>query len=57
MNSATWAALVPFGAMVVVAASAVTIVVVALKGTAPHDRAGVLKAAAEVIRAMRGGRR
>ncbi|CAM5539432.1 hypothetical protein BOQ63_005115 (plasmid) [Streptomyces viridifaciens] len=58
MNIAAWAAaLVPVAVMLLAAAAAVTIVMVALKGTAPRDRATVLKAVAEVIRAVRGSRK
>lgn len=47
-------ALVPVAGLMVVAGAAVRIVVVALKGTASRDRALVLRAVAEVIRAVRG---
>lgn len=47
-------ALVPVTALLVVAGAAVWIVVVALKGTTSRDRAPVLRAVAEVIRAVRG---
>jgi hypothetical protein len=47
-------ALVPVAGLLVVVGAAVRIVVVALKGTTPRDRAPVLKAVAEVIRAVRG---
>ncbi|MFJ9448627.1 hypothetical protein ACIRRH_43595 [Kitasatospora sp. NPDC101235] len=58
MTIAAWAAaLVPVASMLVAAASAVAIVMVALKGTASRDRATVLRAVAEVIRAVRGSRK
>jgi hypothetical protein len=47
-------ALVPVAGMVVAATAAVSIVVVALKGTAPRDRAQVLRAVAVLISAVRG---
>ncbi len=47
-------ALVPVAGLLIVAGAAVRIVVVALKGTASRDRAPVLRAVAEVIRAVRG---
>ncbi|WP_162794238.1 hypothetical protein [Streptomyces paludis] len=46
--------LVPVASLLVVAGAAVLIVVVALKDTASRDRAVVLRAVAEVIRAVRG---
>ncbi|MCF4140444.1 hypothetical protein L1856_31760 [Streptomyces sp. Tue 6430] len=55
MDVTAWA-LVPVAGMLVTAATAVSIVMVALKGTASRDRATVLKAVAEVIRAVRGRR-
>jgi hypothetical protein len=47
-------ALVPVAGMVVAATAAVSIVVVALKGTASRDRAQVLRAVAVLISAVRG---
>jgi hypothetical protein len=47
-------ALVPVASVLVMGATAVSIVMVALRGTASRDRAPVLKAVAEVIRALRG---
>ncbi|MFE2145207.1 hypothetical protein ACFXA3_26315 [Streptomyces sp. NPDC059456] len=55
MDLTAWA-LVPVAGMLVAAATAVAIVTVALKGTASRDRATVLKAVAEVVRAVRGRR-
>lgn len=49
-------ALVPVAGLVVAATTAVSIVVVALKGTASRDRAQVLCAVAVLIRAVRGRR-
>jgi hypothetical protein len=53
MDVTAWA-LVLVACMLVAATAAVLIAVVALKDTASHDRATVLKAVAEVIRAVRG---
>ncbi|MFB7287787.1 hypothetical protein [Actinacidiphila glaucinigra] len=55
MEVTAWA-LVPVAILLVTAATAVVIVMVALRGTASRDRATVLKAVAEVIRAVRGRR-
>ncbi|MFE2217587.1 hypothetical protein ACFW93_37430 [Streptomyces canus] len=57
MDITAWAALVPVVAVLVTAAATVLIVIVALGGTASRDRATILKAVAEVIRAVRGSRR
>ncbi|MFE2409895.1 hypothetical protein ACFXDE_16310 [Kitasatospora sp. NPDC059408] len=57
MNIAAWAPLVPISVAFMAASAAVLIVIVAVKGTASKDRATVLKAVAEVIRAVRGSRR
>ncbi|MFE0733230.1 hypothetical protein ACFW2X_34370 [Streptomyces antibioticus] len=62
MNVSEWAALmVPVVAVALVAlvaaVAAVLVVIVAMRGTASGDRATVLKAVAEVIRAVRGTRR
>ncbi|WP_371099940.1 hypothetical protein [Streptomyces sp. PU_AKi4] len=48
--------LVPVAGMLAAAAAAVLIVGLALKDTASRDRARVLSAVAEVIRAVRGRR-
>lgn len=56
MDIAVWAALVPVAAVLVTAITAVLVVVVTMKGTASSDRAMVLQAVAEVIRAVRGSR-
>ncbi|MFB8137879.1 hypothetical protein [Streptomyces mirabilis] len=56
MNVTAWA-LVPVALTLVAAATAVLIIIVAMKGTASGDRASVLNAVAEVIRAVRGSRR
>ncbi|WP_328978447.1 hypothetical protein [Streptomyces canus] len=55
MEVTAWA-LVPVAGMLVAATVALLIVVVALKDTASRDRATVLMAVAEVIRAVRGRR-
>jgi hypothetical protein len=55
MDVTAWA-LVPVAILLMTAATAVVIVMVALRGTASRDRASVLKAVAEVIRAVRGSR-
>ncbi|MFD8723876.1 hypothetical protein ACFV2H_39475 [Streptomyces sp. NPDC059629] len=55
MDVTAWA-LVPVAGMLVMATTAVSIVIVALRGTASRDRATVLKAVAEVVRALRGSR-
>ncbi|WP_326667556.1 hypothetical protein [Streptomyces canus] len=47
-------AMVPVAVMTVVAVAAVTIAAVALKGTSAPHRAGILHAAAELVRAVRG---
>lgn len=57
MDIAVWVALVPVAAVLVVAVAAVLIAAVSMKGTASWDRAGVLEAIADVIRAVRGKRR
>jgi hypothetical protein len=57
MNIAAWATLVPVAVALVAAGAAVLIVIVVVKGTVSGDRATVLKAVAEVIRAVRGSRR
>jgi len=46
--------LAPVAGMAVAAAAAVSIVVVALRGTASRDRAQVLRAVAVLISAVRG---
>ncbi|WP_158674720.1 hypothetical protein [Streptomyces hoynatensis] len=56
MNVTAWV-LAPVAVALIVAVAAVLVVIVAVKGTAPSDRATVLKAVAEVIRAIRGTRR
>ncbi|MFE3718856.1 hypothetical protein [Streptomyces cyaneofuscatus] len=43
--------------LLVVAVAAVRVVRLALDGTGPGERAAVLRAAADVVRAVRGGRR
>ncbi|WP_393052959.1 hypothetical protein [Streptomyces sp. LN549] len=48
---------VPVAAMLVAATAAVLIVAIALRGTESSDRAIVIKAVAELIRAVRGRRR
>ncbi|GAB2460225.1 hypothetical protein [Streptomyces incanus] len=55
MDVIAWG-LVPVAGMLVAATAAVLIVGLALKGTASRDRARVLSAVAEVIRAVRGRR-
>ncbi|MDH2394045.1 hypothetical protein QCN29_35960 [Streptomyces sp. HNM0663] len=50
-------AMLPVAGLLVLAAAAVLMVIVAVKDTAPPDRATVLRAVAEVIRAVRGSRR
>ncbi|MEU1201891.1 hypothetical protein ABZ446_37530 [Streptomyces sp. NPDC005813] len=57
MDITAWVALVPVGAVLIAAIVAVVIVVVAVQGTPARARAEVLKAVAEVIRAVRGSRR
>ncbi|GAA4663561.1 hypothetical protein GCM10023347_14290 [Streptomyces chumphonensis] len=57
MNASAWALLVPVGITLVAAVATVLVVIVAMKDTASGDRATVLKAVAEVIRAVRGSRR
>lgn len=57
MDIAIWAAFVPLAAVLVTAVASVLVVVVTMKDTASHDRAMVLEAVAEVIRAVRGSRR
>ncbi|MFB7864738.1 hypothetical protein [Streptomyces sp. NPDC056069] len=57
MNVSDWALVVPVAVTLVAAVAAVLVVVVAVKDTASRDRATVLKAVAEVIRAVRGSRR
>ncbi|MFB9202712.1 hypothetical protein ACFFV7_16060 [Nonomuraea spiralis] len=55
MNSALWV-LVPVISLVCVATTAVLMVWVAIRGCASADRARVLRATAEVIRAVWGRR-
>ncbi|MFF5487645.1 hypothetical protein [Streptomyces virginiae] len=55
MDVTVWA-LVPVVCMVVTATAAVLIVVAAVKGTPSRDRARILEAVAEVVRAVRGRR-
>ncbi|MEV5149725.1 hypothetical protein [Streptomyces sp. NPDC052727] len=55
MDAIAWA-LVPVLCMLVGATAAVLIVVIAMKDTASPDRATVLRAVADVIRAVRGRR-
>jgi len=55
MHINAWA-LVPVVGILIAATAAVLIVVVALKDTASRDRATVLRAVAEVIRAVQGRR-
>ncbi|MEU3175504.1 hypothetical protein [Streptomyces sp. NPDC007000] len=57
MNVSAWALMVPVAVTLVAAVAAVLVVIVAVKDTASGDRATVLKAVAEVIRAVRGSRR
>ncbi|MGW4513028.1 hypothetical protein ACWEO4_13685 [Streptomyces sp. NPDC004393] len=56
MNIAAWV-WVPVAVTLVAAVAAVLMVIVVVNGTASRDRATVLKAVAEVIRAVRGSRR
>lgn len=56
MNVDAWV-LLPVAITLVAAVAAVLIVIVAVKGTASRDRATVLEAVADVIRAVRGSRR
>jgi hypothetical protein len=56
MDIAIWAAFVPVATVLVTAVVTVLVVVVTMKGTASHDRAMVLQAVAEVVRAVRGHR-
>jgi hypothetical protein len=51
-----WEAAVPLAAVVIPATAAVIITVVALRGTAPRDRAGILRAIAQLVRELRVGR-
>ncbi|MGW4698112.1 hypothetical protein ACWEO1_37700 [Kitasatospora cineracea] len=55
MDVIAWA-LVPVVGMLVAALTAVLIAVVALKGTASRERAAVLRAVADVVRAVYGRR-
>ncbi|WP_175548617.1 hypothetical protein [Mangrovactinospora gilvigrisea] len=48
-----WAAALLFGP-VILALSAVVISILALRGTASKDRAGILRAVAELVRGLRG---
>ncbi|MFE2470553.1 hypothetical protein FNV62_06285 [Streptomyces sp. RLB3-17] len=57
MDITAWVVLVPVVAMLIAAIAAVVIVVVAVQDTTACARAEVLKAVAEVIRAVRGSRR
>lgn len=50
-------ALVPVAGVVCASAVAVVVVLAVLRGTASQDRAAVVRAAAEVVRAVRGGRK
>jgi hypothetical protein len=52
MMSLTAYALVPLATVAVVAGAAVVIVTIALRGTAPRDRAGIVHAAADLVRAV-----
>ncbi|MEU0922223.1 hypothetical protein ABZ384_32870 [Streptomyces cyaneofuscatus] len=51
------AGVLSIGGLVVVALVAVRVVRLALDGVGPGERAAVLRAAAEVVRAVRSGRR
>ncbi|MFG1858407.1 hypothetical protein [Actinomadura geliboluensis] len=48
-----WEAAVLLAGPVIIAITAVIITSMALKDTAPHDRAGILRAAAELMRELR----
>ncbi|GGM06326.1 hypothetical protein GCM10010129_57510 [Streptomyces fumigatiscleroticus] len=48
-----WTAVVPLAGLAILAISTVIITGMALKGTAPQDRAGILRAVAEVVREIR----
>jgi len=52
----TWGAAVLLAGPVIPAVAAVVIAGMALKDTAPRDRAGILRAIAELVRALRGRR-
>ncbi|WP_427168710.1 hypothetical protein ACQF4J_01540 [Streptomyces sp. C1-1] len=56
MSVSAWAVMVPVAVTLVAAVAAVLLVIVAVKDTTSRDRATVLKAVAEVIRAVRGSR-
>jgi hypothetical protein len=49
-------ATMPLAVVVVVAAATVFVVWIALRGTAPRDRASILRAVAEMIHAVRQSR-
>ncbi|MFD0263833.1 hypothetical protein ACFVH7_36825 [Kitasatospora indigofera] len=46
--------LVPVAGMAIAAVAAVLIVAVSLKGTSARERAGILRAVAHLVRAIRG---
>ncbi|MBO8189631.1 MULTISPECIES: hypothetical protein [Streptomyces] len=56
MDVTAWA-LVPVAALLIVATMTVLIVGMAMKGTTSRDRATVLRAVADVLRAVHGRRR
>ncbi|MFE0462069.1 hypothetical protein ACFW1A_22755 [Kitasatospora sp. NPDC058965] len=55
MAVTAWAALASVAGVLIVTVAMVRIVTVALRGTAPRERAALLKAVAELVRAV--GRR
>lgn len=51
-----WGAAVLLAGLAIPAIAAVAITGMALKGTAPRDRVGILRAVAELVRELRGRR-
>lgn len=54
MNVGVWVVLLPAVGVLCAAVTAVVGVTVVLRGTNSHDREGVLRAVAEIVRAVRG---
>ncbi|KOV17083.1 hypothetical protein ADK60_27480 [Streptomyces sp. XY431] len=57
MNPLTLAAATPVACLLIAAVATVVLTVVALRGTPARERALIIKALADLVRALRGGRR
>jgi hypothetical protein len=57
MNPLTLAAATPVACLLIATVAAAVLTVVALRGTPARDRAPIIKALADLVRALRGGGR